>query len=215
MKQERTDNPLTLVRPVLIPSTQNMNTRPSGLKSKLAALVVGILALASVAWSAETLITFGSGSPTAGKGKTAGPHATVPTLVENKDSVTLTTPNWWSALVQYEHLTPVPLAKIPPAESLTLAIKGVASGDSPKLKMILFTSNWQQKGEWTFDLSGLKADQFTTIKADAPLGKVVSAGNGLLTEGVGVIQLATRGNNHLEWSLEIQSIGHTGAPQAR
>lgn len=184
-----------------------MNTPSLRLKSKLAALVIGVLALAPAAWSAEPLITFGSGSPTAGKGKTAGPNASVPTLVETKDSVLLTTPNWWSALVQYEHLTPVPLAKVLPTDSLTLTIKGTASGPAPKLKLLLFTSNWQQKGEWTFDLSALKPDQYTVIKAETAFGKSVAAGNALLTEGVGVIQLATRGNDHLEWSLEIQSLG--------
>ncbi|MEZ0217180.1 MAG: hypothetical protein ACAH89_08600 [Rariglobus sp.] len=185
-----------------------MTNYPVRLKSKLAALVVGILTLAPSLWSADALITFGSGSPTAGKGKTAGPNATAPTLVETKDSVVLTTPNWWSALVQYEHFTPVSLTKkVQPADSLTLAIKGTASGPSPKLKLLLFTSNWQQKGEWTFDLSALKPDQYTVIKADASFGQVVTAGNGLLTEGVGVIQIATRGNDHLEWSLDIQSIG--------
>jgi hypothetical protein len=184
-----------------------MNTPSLRLKSKLAAFLIGVLTLAPAAWSAESLITFGTGSPTAGKGKTAGPNASVPTLVETKDSVLLTTPNWWSALVQYEHLTPVPLAKVLPADSLTLTLKGSASGPNPKLRMLLFTSNWQQKGEWTFDLANLKPDQYSVIKAETSFGKVVTAGNGLLTEGVGVIQFATRGNDHLEWSLEIQSIG--------
>lgn len=185
----------------------DMNTPSLRLKSKFAALVVSVLAFAPAAWSAEALVTFGTGSPTAGKGKTAGPNATVPTLVETKDSVLLTTPNWWSALVQYEHLTPVPLAKVLPTDSLTLTIKGTASGTAPKLKLLLFTSNWQQKGEWTFDLSTLKPDQYTVIKAETSFGKSVAAGNALITEGAGVIQIATRGNDNLEWSLEIQSLG--------
>lgn len=182
-----------------------MNSAP--LKSKLAALVVGALSFIPAAWSAEALITFGSGSPTAGKCKTAGPNASVPTLTENKDSVLLSTPNWWSSLVQYEHFKPVSLAAIQPGDFLTLTLKGAPSGSSPKLLVLLFTPDWQQKAQFSFDLSSVKPDQFTTIKADVAFGKAVPAGNGLLTTGVGVIQLATRGTDNLEWSLEIQSIG--------
>lgn len=193
-----------------------MNTPSLRLKSKFAALFIGALSFAPAAWSADALITFGTGSNTAGKGKTAGPNAAVPTLVETKDSIQLNTPNWWSTLLQFENFTPIPLVNATPADSLTLTIKGAPSGTEPKLLVIVFNSSWQERAEYSFDLSTIKPDQFTTIKAATTLGKAAEKGSGLLTTGVGVLQMTTRGNDHLDWSLEIKSIGTTAvAPVAK
>ena len=192
-----------------------MNTHRFGLKSKITALLIGTLAFAPAAWSADALITFGTGSNTAGKGKTAGPNAAVPTLAETKDSIQLTTPNWWSTLLQFEHFTPIPLVNATPADSLTLTAKGAPSGPTPKLIVIVFNSSWQERAEYSFDLSTLKSDQFTTIKAATTLGKAAEAGSGLLTSGVGVLQMTTRGNDNQAWDLEIKSIGTTAAPASK
>jgi hypothetical protein len=180
----------------------------SNLKSKLAAALV--LTLVPAAWSAEPLLTFGTESLTAGKCATHGPNAAVPTLVEVKDSMQLTTPNWWSALIQVEKFTPVSLAGVAPTDFLTLTVKGHAGGPSPKLKVLLFSPDWQKKAEWEFDLSGIKPDEFTTIKAGSSLGEPLGEGNSTLSS-VGVVQMATRGNDNQAWNLDIQSIGVAAA----
>jgi len=179
------------------------------LKSKLAAVLVFVLVPA--AWSAEPLLTFGTESLTGGKCATHGPNAAIPTLTESKDSLQLTTPNWWSTIIQVEKFTPVSFAEVAPADFLTLTVKGHASGSSPKLKVLLFSPDWQKKAEWDFDLSDIKPDEFTTIKAGSSLGEPLGEGNASVPPSVGVVQMVTRGSDNQAWNLDIQSIGVAGA----
>ena len=177
---------------------------------KSAAAIACAFALVPAAWSSEPLISFGTDSATAGKGKTSGPHAEVPTLVETSDAIQLSTPNWWSALIQFEKFAPVAFDGVAPTDFLTLTVKGHASGPSPKLKVLLFSPDWKKKAEWDFDLSAIKPDEFTTIKAGSSLGEPVGEGQTGVPPSVGVLQVTTRGNDDKAWSLEIQSIGAAG-----
>jgi hypothetical protein len=176
-------------------------TRPT-----LLALLTAVT-LTSTAWADEPLIAFGSDSETSGKGALAGPNAAVPTFTENKDAVLITTPNWWSTLVQFEKFTPVPMNQISPSDFLTLKIRGSASGQNPKLKVVLSSPEWKGRAEWTFDLSGIEPDKFQTVRAETDFGHPEGGETAAAPSSLGVIQMATRGQDNLPWQFEIQSLG--------
>lgn len=175
------------------------------------ALLAGIFAFAvASALAEEPILTFGSKSATAGKGKPAGAAAEAIGMTELDDSIVITSPNFWSTQVQYENIT-MDTATAVPEKFLTVEIKGTVTGKNPKLRLVLIGPGWGSKSIWHFDLSEVSPDGYTVVKSTTPLSEPAEPNEGqpLQVGGpVSALQILTAAEaTDKPWSLEIKSVG--------
>lgn len=159
--------------------------------------------------ASEVVLSLGSESSTSGKAKPAGPFAQNLTVTETKDSVQISTPNFWSGQVQFDGLK-MDLSSAKSTSSLAIEVKGSVTGKNPKLRVILFAPGWVAKSAWQFDLTDINPDDYTIVKAISPLATPSEESDGppLDVNGlVGVMQMITTGQDtDKPWDLEIKSI---------
>jgi hypothetical protein len=172
----------------------------------LAILLIALLPSATLA--EPPLVGFGENSATVGKSKLLGPNAPKVQVAETKDSLIIQAPDPWSTILQFLELPSIPLTNVKPGDSLALTVKGVAGGNAPVVRVqIVSPGNWQQWAAWDFDLSDLKPDEYTTIKAQSVFEKPADKLGEELPADLGSLQIFTKGKSPGPWELEIQSLG--------
>lgn len=178
--------------------------------------LLACLALIAGAATAEPLIEFGSGK---GKSQALQPDSGSASLAKveyAEDYVRITGPSAWENRLAAQGLNI--RTKADKEDYLELEIAGFAGTDSPRLTLVLKSADWSQSTYWEFDLSGIKEDEFTRVRAKTSLAQGNDEAQhqpfNPLKSRIGVIYIHTAATvGSTPWDVRLRAI-HTSRPES-
>lgn len=172
-------------------------------------LFVSLFVTVSASVFAQPLLSFGSPGRAAGAFRAAGEVPESISVTDTEFSLRIRSPNYWSLHAQATTLY-ADYADADMADYFAIEVRGTITDESPVLRIVLISDDWSSKSEWTFNLSGINPDSYTTIRATEPIAtpKPVDETPPLnLSAPVNnaqILAFASVGNR--PWHLEIRSL---------